>query len=220
MPIVHENTLRLEILKRFTNNHVFIETGTSGGDGVNVAIAAGFEKIISIENDPEAYRIAAERFRHDSNIRLIYGDSKLALSKLLNLIGEPVTFWLDAHTTDSCSLLDELEVIAEHDVKTHTILIDDVRYFRGNYWGITLERILSTLKRINPKYIIEYIDGFCKEDILVVTAPVVNDILTKEFNQEIKINAIPHFILISTWKNSCYRQAKMLFKSTLGLDPQ
>lgn len=167
MPVVIENTLRLELLKRFTNNRVFIETGTSKGDGISVAIAAGFEYIYSIDNDPELYDITAEKFKQDLNVKLYFGDSDQILSELLSNINELVTFWLDAHTGKSSSILEELTVIADHDIKTHTILIDDMRYFRKRCWGISFGQILAALNKINPYYLIEYVDGSYKHDILV-----------------------------------------------------
>lgn len=174
-----ENTLKLEVLKQFADNKIFVETGTHQGKGVEVALAAGFEKIISIESDPDYFHRAVEKFKINTNVILVLGDGGIVLPQILEEINQQVTFWLDAHYSvgesfhkdiSSCPILDELSAVAEHDIKTHTILIDDMRYFRLgiNQWNnIKLADILVALKKINEKYVISYEKGSCEKDILV-----------------------------------------------------
>lgn len=166
-------------LAEFAYNEIFIETGTGNGLGVVAALEAGFSQIFSIEFYQEKYERAVERFKNNSRVRILKGDSGQLVGKLLRVIGEPVTFWLDAHfnagylpkpLANPCPILSELESIAGHSIKTHTILIDDIRCFRSGVkvWGdIKLVRILEALKRVNKEYNISYRDGFAKRDILV-----------------------------------------------------
>jgi hypothetical protein len=116
-------------------NHIFIETGSHVGDGIQQALDAGFKLVHSIELSEALYERCCNRFVDDDRVVLHLGDSHLLLDDILFWINEPVTFWLDAHC--SCgetvrgkyysSLLQELMIIDNHPVRTHTILIDDVR---------------------------------------------------------------------------------------------
>jgi hypothetical protein len=92
-------------------------------------------------------------------------------------------FWLDAHFdvfSQKCGkyktpILQELDCISNSRLKTHTILIDDVRMFKNNKeWAVsvTLDEIVCRLLEINSEYKISYEDGrddytFRKDDILV-----------------------------------------------------
>ena len=60
-------------------------------------------------------------------------------------------------------------MIGQHPIKTHTILIDDVRIFRepSNKFSVTLDQVIDSLHAINPDYQIGYDDGFQEKDILV-----------------------------------------------------
>jgi hypothetical protein len=93
------------------------------------------------------------------------------LRVLLTSIFEPVVFWLDAHPTCSSPILDELAVIAQHPIKTHTILIDDRRLMQGWWRNVHEIQVLHALKAINPAYKIRYIDGHEPDDIIVAEAP-------------------------------------------------
>jgi heterodisulfide reductase subunit A-like polyferredoxin len=67
-----------------------------------------------------------------------------------------------------CPLLDELEVIKNHPVKNHTIMIDDIRCCGTDYFDfITKEQLENKIKEINPKYVITYEDSWEPKDILV-----------------------------------------------------
>lgn len=164
----------------YTNNPIFIETGSYGGDGIVAAINAGFKEIHSIELSQFYYNLCKERYTQ-SNVHLYNGDTVDVLPDILKTINDPCTFWLDAHWCDPNTsvgkyvvpLIQELEIIATHPIKSHTILIDDCRLIRdkNSEWKdsflYTMEELEGTILQINPNYRIAYIDGFAKNDILV-----------------------------------------------------
>lgn len=166
-----------EQLEKFNYNNIFIETGTGGGLGTLEAVKAGFMTIHTIEAHPEKYKLAGGRLLEYDFVTMYMGDSGIILKEILESIDEPITFWLDSHISSDkffskmksnpCPLLEELDAINNHHIKTHTILIDDIRGFRKGIpiWNsITLNQII---KKISPDYNIYYINGFTENDILV-----------------------------------------------------
>jgi hypothetical protein len=70
--------------------------------------------------------------------------------------------------------MEELQAIAAHPIKNHTIIIDDMRLLRNHeaewadlpYCICDIEEFIHT---INPKYTITYDKGFVSKDILIAT---------------------------------------------------
>jgi hypothetical protein len=168
-------------------NRIFVETGTHMGDGIIKALNCGFEQIFSIELSENLFNKASEKFSNNPNVMLFLGDSAEILPNILKKINEPVTFWLDAHySEDGISVLGninsplmlELEAIKNHHIKTHTILIDDLRCwkigepdkypkihsFSNNF---NIETIKDKLREINSNYYIYCIEGHINDDVLV-----------------------------------------------------
>lgn len=130
--------LTTDRIERQTN--VFVETGTHHGDGVQIAINSGFEKVLSIECSKSFYDECVNRFKDDSRVQLFHGDSSVDLEKMIKDIDERITFWLDAHYQwndpqqlisehpghGKIPLVDELTQIKNHPVKDHIIMIDDL----------------------------------------------------------------------------------------------
>jgi hypothetical protein len=158
-------------------NGIFIETGSFMGDGIQQALNAGFSKIISIELSDKYFEISKNRFSNNPNVEIVKGDSFKVLPDVLKDIDEPVTFWLDGH--HSCGdtalgdhwapLMQELDVIKEHKIKTHTILIDDMRCWElpNPVHGFYKDDIFKKLSELNPDYQLTYEDGLQENDILV-----------------------------------------------------
>lgn len=157
-------------------NPVFIETGSYIGDGIQFAVDAGFKQIYSIELSEKYFEISSKRFSNNPNVKVIKGESQEILWDLIKDIKSPITFWLDGHYSSGdtakgkfvAPLLQELECIKSHDIKTHTILIDDLRCWNvyNPSHGFTTEDLIVKIMEINSKYKIEYIDGYAKNDIL------------------------------------------------------
>jgi hypothetical protein len=179
--------LTTECLSKFSKKNNFIESGTYQGDTVKIAIDFGFNKIHSIEIEENLYSSAVELFKKNNNVKIWNGDSPDALREhIIPTLSESSTFWLDAHKSrllqtpgsnkyGSCPLLHELDAISESSIKNHVIIIDDVRLFGTQNWDfVKKEDCIKKIMKINPNYVLEYIDGRCpwqdivlKNDILI-----------------------------------------------------
>jgi len=158
-------------------NPVFFETGSYAGDGIEAAIQAGFSIILSMEVNPPNYEECRERFSGNDKVILVNADSCIDLWDQIKSISTPITFWLDAHYSGDESptglvkypLLYELNQIKQHPIKTHTIMIDDMRCWRGFNSARDYDdtNIIDTLMAINPSYKIRYIDGTEPNDVLI-----------------------------------------------------
>jgi hypothetical protein len=163
-----------ELFQKYMNP-VFIETGSLVGDGIQHALNAGFKTVYSIELSKALYDICVNRFKSYDNVHIILGDSSKELDLLLNMIKEPATFWLDGHDSGGGTargeiespLMQELEIISKHPIKTHTLIIDDLRCWHKEIQGFDTEIIKSKCLEINPGYSFIFEDGFIENDILV-----------------------------------------------------
>lgn len=158
----------------FPNNY-FVETGSYYGNGIQSALEAGFKNIISIEITEKYFKHCSNRFKNNSNVQVIFGDSVKKLPEVINNIHEPITFYLDGHwdfdEEETRGVFDfplypELEIIRVHPVKTHTIIIDDVRLI-DSLWNLSTDLIVKKLLWINPDYKLEFFDGYAEKDVLV-----------------------------------------------------
>ena len=176
-----------ELFKKYPNP-VFIETGSFYGGGIQHAIDAGFKNIYSIELSPTLYNHCMRRFKDYPNVYLILGDSSDILKELLPAINEPVTFWLDGHYSGdgtalgSCSspVMKELEIIANHKIKNHTILIDDLRIWTIEEYGFNTDILKNRITEINNEYVFSYEDGLLPDGDGFITFK--NDILVAKIN--------------------------------------
>lgn len=125
-----------------------IETGTFVGD-TPAAVHADFERIFTIELDPRLSAAARHRFRRQSNITVIHGDSGLILDELAPSLPDPVLFWLDGHWsggvtargTEDSPVLRETSAVVHRNAPGDVLLIDDARLFgTGSYPSIELMR--------------------------------------------------------------------------------
>lgn len=161
-------------------NRYFVETGTWEGHGVLLADMAGcFQEIHTIELSEYYYQKnkIGEANHTKPPVYVWFGDSGTVLGEVLKKMNEPATIWLDAHYSGNDTakgigntpILRELECIKNHPIKTHTILIDDVRLFgTAEFDYITLDVVLEKLKEINPSYVISIADAQnSPRDILV-----------------------------------------------------
>ena len=120
----------VKVFNTFPNN-VFVETGSNKGDGIQHALNAGFPLIKSVELNHKIYEKCVERFKDKDNVILFEGSSGDLLWDMIKDIETPITFWLDAHKSLKSPFIKELNVIKRHPIKTHSILIDDVRCMSG-----------------------------------------------------------------------------------------
>lgn len=149
-------------------NAYFVETGTYGGQGVRFALRAGFPEIRSVEIDHHFVLEARRTFANNPKVHIWEGDSGKMLCQVIKDINAPITFWLDGHngtpssdsTQKNTPLMEELDQIKEHPIKTHTILIDDMHCCGTVLFDfLTREDIKNKILEINPDYTITFVDG-------------------------------------------------------------
>ena len=167
-------SININTIKRYPNKF-FVETGTYRGGTVLKAIGAGFKEIRSIEVCEDLFLEAQEMFKANKNIKISHGDSSEILFEVIKDINYPITFWLDAHNpnfgkdfpenTVFAPVLLELEQISRHKIKSHTILIDDLRIME--HMGIDISEVKNYIKIINPNYSFNTEKGAIENDILV-----------------------------------------------------
>lgn len=176
----------IDTLFTYIKNPTFLETGTYQGDTIYRIVnssACNPSCIISLELSDVFFNRCTERFADNSRVKIYKGNSKYDLYDIIKNIETPITFWLDSHWSGTqdvgcdavtvCPIIEELEQIQKHSIKTHTIMIDDIRLMnsstdRSSGFPVKLEEILSKLYKINPAYTIQYYDDFTSNnDILV-----------------------------------------------------
>jgi hypothetical protein len=148
-------------------NRILVETGTCYGNGVLKALSAGFQEVYTIELKQAFYRNCLSNFSTNPHVHLYCGDSSKDLCTMLADINEPVTFWLDGHQDPpykdgrkNCPLIEELDQIKMHPIKTHTILIDDMHCCNTTLFdGLTQQDLINKVLEINPNYTITFQPG-------------------------------------------------------------
>ena len=115
----------------------FIETGTYLAD-TTLWAAQHFDRVTSIEADPELYDGARKRLALYTNVDVQLGRSQDLLLVLVRKLSQPALIWLDAHwcggdipvggKDQECPLLEEIAAI-DTGMTQHLILVDDARYF-------------------------------------------------------------------------------------------
>ncbi len=156
---------------------VFYESGSYNGDGIADALSAGFTEIHSYEVAQKWHNHSKARFLDDSRVNLYLAPSQ---TMDLSALNERAVFWLDGHYSFGdtsyhgtvCPVLEELAIIKNHHIKTHTILVDDVRlYGTREFADITLQEVGAMIKSINSAYEFKFENGHIEHDILVAHVP-------------------------------------------------
>lgn len=170
--------LKHECFKDYVNP-VFVETGSYSGDGIQAALDSGFDRVISMELNPPNYNECKSRFMDNPKVNVVYGDSANGLFDIIEKLDCQITFWLDAHYSGDGSptgevkypLLYELNQIRRHPIKTHTIIIDDMRCWKGfdPLRDHDYTNIIDTVMAINPNYKIKFVDGTEPNDVLIAS---------------------------------------------------
>ena len=155
----------------------FVETGTYMGDAVNYAIGLGFEQIFSCELSKERYNHCVEKFKDNDNVHLWLGDSRDCVKEILKKVDQKACFWLDAHANGGgVPTMKELDMIKDHSIKDHTIVIDDIPiYFSRTHSarsGHTTEDLKARILDINPEYKFTYYKSINPDDDYILVAYV------------------------------------------------
>lgn len=169
-----------EQILRSVNDKIFIETGTCNGSSLREIVKMGkYEQILSVEYLENSRYHNLEQVRKDfeknKEVKIFKNNSVDFLNTLLPTVTEPCTFWLDAHADGTAPdqeykgcgipLRDELKIIKSSPIKTHTIMIDDVRCFMT--YRLTKFEVEQIILSINPNYKISYHDCIFPNDVLV-----------------------------------------------------
>jgi len=184
-------------------NPCFIETGTYQGDTIKTVNDSGlFNKIYSLEFSDVFYKNCSRRFADKENITIYKANSKNDLYDIIRVINTPITFWLDAHWsgvadigvdhTAICPVLYELEQIKLHPIKTHTIMVDDMRLMDGKHFPVLVNDIIQKIHEINSDYKIKrYNDYTGVGDILVAYIEEPPSICIHKYLTKCKTNNQP-----------------------------
>jgi len=140
---------------------ILVETGTYYGEMVS-AMKSRFDRIYSIEQNPELAARAKLEFSKYAHIRIIQGDSQTALPELLKSLNKPALFWLDAgyygwsgEQGDKKRLGVELDAILRHKINGHVILMDDAHGLDGKNGALTVEEVTGKISADFPNRKVE-----------------------------------------------------------------
>lgn len=140
---------------------IFIETGTFKGDMVE-AMKGRFDSVISIELSDDLFNRAKNKFRDDSNVMLVCGDSGVELKRIVKGLAAPALFWLDGHYSGGSTAKGNLETPIKEELRTilqdenkHVILIDDARCFGVDPDYPTLNELYEFIRSYDPDVAID-----------------------------------------------------------------
>lgn len=119
----------LAALRAMHGLRAMVETGTATGEGTELARAAGFDPIHTIEIEPHLAAAARARFAQAPAVTVWEGDSRAVLPRILEALPpEPCLFWLDAHFPGAHT---GAAYDAERDAGRRLPLVDEVRAIRA-----------------------------------------------------------------------------------------
>jgi hypothetical protein len=162
---------------RRAGTRLLVETGTFRGDMID-AILTTFDRVVSIELDPQLFQAARARFRGEPRVTLLQGDSARLIPQVLTGISAPALFWLDGHYSGgetargerSTPVREELLAVLRHPVEGHVILIDDARCFTGQDDYPTLPELQALVARERPDLSFSVAD-----DVIRIHQPLGSD---------------------------------------------
>jgi hypothetical protein len=100
-----------------------IETGTFMGSTAKV-LSTMVKNVYTIELNDEHYNESNAYLKDLSNVKIIKGDSKEELDKIIPDLKGNTLCYLDAHFYVVCPLMDELKMIAKHKLKPIIVIHD------------------------------------------------------------------------------------------------
>jgi hypothetical protein len=124
-------------LKNLLDLECFIETGTYLGDTVD-EMCKVFDQVVSIELSNELFESTKSRFKGNSKVELLLGNSAEKLyESSIELAKKRPLIWLDAHwsggntarSSENTPVLAELKSLIKAGISDAIIIIDDIRYF-------------------------------------------------------------------------------------------
>lgn len=175
------------VLEKYKNNNIFICVGIYSCINLARALNSGFREIHGIEEDEILVRHAhiifpqdiSENRYHVTNYHIHHGSLE-KLQEIVFYLDKPATIFLGNNYPDIGQIkinnvLEELEIIRCHHIKTHTILIDFINHAGTPEFGnVSLDDIKSKLLEINSNYVFHFEKGGCveREDNAILVACV------------------------------------------------
>lgn len=172
------NTIQADVAHGVLEKHrnrIFVCVGIGSCINFARALNANFTELYGLDDDIVLVNhapLVMPRFIKDAprpnfkRYHVYHGNPTTALENLIKPINEPITFLLGNYIPDPDqpdkfnSLLDELEQIKKHPLKTHTILIDYVHHTKTlNSGNILLSDIKKKLLEINSDYLFAFEKG-------------------------------------------------------------
>jgi hypothetical protein len=135
-PHSYTNFRAIKSLAGQVNANTMIETGTYLGVTTK-RCAPHFQKVYTIELDPQLADQAREFLRAQKNVEVLQGDAVKVLNQILETnVGDTLVF-LDGHFSGGVTAcgdlpepaIEELEILSKHKDKIAGIIIDDFRLF-------------------------------------------------------------------------------------------
>lgn len=153
------------VLEKYKNNDIFICLGIYGCVNLARALNAGFTQLHGIDNDPILLshartifpRCINENRLNVTNYHFYYGGI-VEFKRIIFQINQPMTILLGSHYPNVNQIpfnkiLEEIDIIKSHPIKSHTILIDHINYADTPAFGyVTLDAIKDKLRDINLQY--------------------------------------------------------------------
>ena len=199
----------IELFEQYNGNSHFIDLGCFMGEGINMALLAGYRHIIGLEEDKKYYEFCKNRFKHFANVEIILMD-KNSLRRVLSGIRGTITFWLDIRYGQGVE--EAINDIREHENRNHVILVE-------NMTGNRVKEAEGLIQDMNPYYEFSLKDGFTPNDILVAkTKDVMNvniiifskdracqlDLLLRSMWSHIDSFDLYHIKVLYTYSNSLF----------------
>ncbi|MEQ1694622.1 MAG: hypothetical protein ABL901_02175 [Hyphomicrobiaceae bacterium] len=159
-------------LKRGNISH-FVETGTLLGDTTYFFAQQGCT-VYSVEVEPRLAALARERFRGNSRVHIIEGDSGILMPEIITKLARvPALFWLDGHYSGGATgrgdldtpIVKEVETILKDAAPKSIVFVDDARCF-----GVEVDYpTLAGLKELVESYGVS--DIAVRDDLISFTVP-------------------------------------------------
>jgi len=154
----------------------FVETGTFFGDMIAAQVPR-FDRLTTIELDPNLYEKACQRFCDCKKVQVLRGNSRNVLPHVLESLTEPTLFWLDGHYSGGITareesdtpIVEELTAIFSGYPHPHVILIDDARLFRKGSDYPSLEFVSHMLQQYRAGWKLSVADDvICLEPSIAI----------------------------------------------------
>lgn len=143
--------------------NIFIETGAYIGDGIQGALTAGFDQIISIELAQCQYNFCINRFEGNEKVHLILGDTRKLLRDVLvknSKKHNKMFLWLDAHCSGGSTEGDSIDITLPQEMK---IVFDFLKEYQIEA-SILIDDATASIESMVEQFIKNY-DAYivCKE---------------------------------------------------------